>query len=366
MGSWAVVNGTRLRVTKINSCGRPEAGPKGYLVTEGFSQIRFSPEMRAAQDQEQLNAGGKVCVKHRVPAELKWYNISLTMCDVDPELYTMMTGFPLILDHNDEPIGYDDKSTVDDGYGVALETWTSGRGEDDCPVPTDDSIFSGSSTGLSFGYFLIGGTEWQQEGDVTIENGVSTFGLTGRSVLMPAWGRGPWNVIAIDDDGTPGRMLTPMAANGKDGHRRLFRTTIAPPEVTNGACALDITGKFTDPNFYIGGPAGEPAADVAPLQPICGGIDWVITITGAPSGGTWSLTINGQTATGLDEIISLSALKTAIEGLSNVAVGQVEVTGTPGTTYNVRLAPALAPVSISVAESFTGGTDPEIEAEPAA
>lgn len=53
-----------------------------------------------------------------------------------------------------------------------------------------------------------------------------------------------------------------------------------------------------------------------------------LTITGGPATtGTWDLTVNGQTAAALARNITAGALQTAIEALSNVAVGDITVTG---------------------------------------
>src|SRR5262245_29951202 len=56
-----------------------------------------------------------------------------------------------------------------------------------------------------------------------------------------------------------------------------------------------------------------------------------ITRTGSPTTGTWSLAVTTaagtQTASGLSRTITSSALQTALEGLSNVGVGNVSVSG---------------------------------------
>jgi hypothetical protein len=106
---------------------------------------------------------------------------------------------------------------------------------------------------------------------------------------MPQWGRGPYNVAAINSDGDAGRLLAPT---GKKEHITLFRTPIAPPEATEGAVALDILGKFTGTDYYFGGPANAPAVDVAPEQAEVGD-DVVISFTGGPAtGGTFSLVVH--------------------------------------------------------------------------
>lgn len=289
MAEFPVVKGYTLRATKINSCGRPESGAASRLVTEGFVSFNLTPEMKAAEELEQTNAAGKVCVKDRTPPERKWWNIEATLCNVNTELITLFAGWEQVVDFDDLPIGIRDKAEVDGDYGVALEVWTGGEGEDDCPIPTTDSIFSVNTSGKQYGYLLLGGKEFTL-GNIEIGAQVSTFTLSGISLAMPQWGRGPYNVAAINADGDAGRLLAPT---GKKEHITLFRTPIAPPEPTDGAVPLDILGKFTGTDYYFGGPANAPAIDVAPEQGSDSGDEVTLTITGAtPTSGGFSLNVH--------------------------------------------------------------------------
>ncbi|URM86117.1 major tail protein [Gordonia phage BiggityBass] len=269
MATFPIVKGTRLRATKINSCGLPIAGPANYLVTDGFVTATVSAVMKDAEELEQTNAEGKVCVSDRTPPERKYYTTEIELCNVNTGLITMFNGWEQVLDWDDVPVGFRDQAEVEGDYGVALEIWTGGKAEDDCPTPANDSIFSAASSGKSYGYLLIGATEFTL-GDVEIGAQVSTLTLSGISVAMPQWGRGPWNVAATDAEGTPGRLLTPL--NNKS-HFTMFRTPVAPPAITPGAnpCPLAISTVFAAPNYYFGGPANEPAADIAPAQAACVG-----------------------------------------------------------------------------------------------
>ena len=49
MAQFPVVKGVRARFTKINSCGRPIAGPANRLVTSGFVSVNLSPVMKDAE-----------------------------------------------------------------------------------------------------------------------------------------------------------------------------------------------------------------------------------------------------------------------------------------------------------------------------
>ncbi|AXN53291.1 major tail protein [Mycobacterium phage Thonko] len=263
-GAFPLVKGTALRATKINSCGMPVAGPRNRLVTKGFVTATLTPVMRDAEDLEQVNAEGRVCVSDRTPPERRWYTAAIELCNVNPGLITMFTGWESVLDAADLPVGFRDSDVIESDYGIALEIWTSGKSEDDCgDAPTRDSVFTAPGSGRKYGYFLFGGTEWTL-GDIAIGSTVATLTLTGRTIAMPWWGRGPYNVAAAED-GTAARLLVPTSAKE---HLTVFRTPIAPPEPTEGnePVALATSTIFTAPDFYYGGPADEPEADVAPPQ----------------------------------------------------------------------------------------------------
>jgi hypothetical protein len=90
-----------------------------------------------------------------------------------------------------------------------------------------------------------------------------------------------------------------------------------------------------------------------------------VTITGTPTGGTFSLTFNGQTASAIAYNAIASAVQTALQALSNIGSGNVTVTGGPGpaTPYVVTFVGSLAGTNVAAmtaAGSFTGGTTPAI------
>lgn len=267
MSVFPVVKGTRLRATKVNSCGLPIEGPANYVTTSGWVSLAMSPVMQEAEELEQRNAEGRVCVAERTPPERKYHNLTLTLCQVNTGLISLFTSMEQELNHAGKAVGIRDKREIESDYGVAIEIWAGGKAGDDCPTPEDDDIFDAAGSGKEYGYLLTFGTEFKL-GDIEIAASVANFTLTGISFAAPQWGRGPWNVVDTDGNGTAGRLLTPIT---NDQHYALQRTPIAPPAVTPGEepCPLAIKSKFIAPNFYFGGPDGEPAASVAPAQAVC-------------------------------------------------------------------------------------------------
>ena len=266
MATFPLVKGTRLRATKIDGCGKPIAGARNRLVTSGFVTLSLTAVLREAVDITQDNAEGKECVSDRTAPERRWYTPALELCNVNPGLITMFTGWENVLAQNGtDVVGFRDQKEIESDYGIALEVWTSGKSEEDCAsIPTTDAALGDTASGRKYGYFLFGGTEWTL-GDINIGATVATLTLTGRSIAMPHWGKGPYNVQE-GAAGVASRLLEPTS---KDEHLTVFRTAIAPPDPTPGSqpVALATSSVFTDPDFYYGGPDSEPAAAIAPEQP---------------------------------------------------------------------------------------------------
>ncbi|MBA4858068.1 hypothetical protein [Nocardia farcinica] len=355
---FGVVKGKRLRATLVDSCGMPLAGPRSRLVTNGFVTATLSPQMREAEDIEQTNADGAICVADRNKAERKWWNAALELCKVSTALYNMLLDWELVTSFDGKPIGFSDRKTQPDNRGVALELWTGVGADDECTdIPTtDDILVGGAGAGITkYGYVLLGVVkEFALSGDLQIGAQVSTFSLTGRTSSPVRWGRGPYNVVAIDSSNTAGRMLAPM----KPGqHLRIFETTIAPPEPTDGACPLVL------PSPYY----GETAAQIAPSQPPCDAVGTneiqTVTLTGTPTGGTFNLAFQADSTTALPFDATPTAVQAALEALPSIGEDNVTVTGSAGGPYTVTFVGALAGMNLPLlvgTDNLTGGTNPGV------
>lgn len=67
-----------------------------------------------------------------------------------------------------------------------------------------------------------------------------------------------------------------------------------------------------------------------------------VTLTDAAGADTWTLTFSGQTTSALNDDDSAATVQTALEALSNIAVGDVAVTGSAGGPYTVTFKGAYA------------------------
>lgn len=91
-----------------------------------------------------------------------------------------------------------------------------------------------------------------------------------------------------------------------------------------------------------------------------------VTITGTPTGGTFTLTLNGETTAGIAFNAIASAVESALEALPSLSAADVAVTGGPGpgTAYVVTFGGAYAGQNVAQmtasAASLTGGTSPAV------
>lgn len=87
------------------------------------------------------------------------------------------------------------------------------------------------------------------------------------------------------------------------------------------------------------------------------------TITGTPTGGTFTLTFNGRTTSAIAFNAAASAVQTALEALSSIGTGNVTVTGSPGGPYTVTFIGGLAATNVpamTATSALTGGTSPGV------
>jgi len=90
-----------------------------------------------------------------------------------------------------------------------------------------------------------------------------------------------------------------------------------------------------------------------------------VTITGTPTGGTFTLTYSGETTAAIAYNAAASAVESALEALPSLSAADVAVTGGPGpgTPYVVTFGGSLAGTNVAqmtATGSFTGGSSPAV------
>jgi len=89
-----------------------------------------------------------------------------------------------------------------------------------------------------------------------------------------------------------------------------------------------------------------------------------VTVTGGPTGGTFTLTFVGQTTAAIAYNATAAAVQTALQALSSIGAGNVAVTGNAGGPYSVTFIGTLANTDVAQMTAsgagLTGGTSPGV------
>lgn len=210
-----IANADVMRITRVDQCGNPVCGEDNGFVFECFSSLAMNVNSDDGDDIQYKAANGKVCGFKRGCPTFNGLDLELNVFSVSPEMIEILTGNPVYLGFNGEPIGFDTCS-IQCNTGFALELWAEVLGEE-----CDDG---------AQGQWLYWLMPWVTNGiigDLEIGSEAVTLQITGSTRAGGSWGVGPYDVQPIDAAGTPGPMLTPLDSSC---HRRTFITTTAPPE----------------------------------------------------------------------------------------------------------------------------------------
>src|SRR5690348_1604252 len=104
---FSLVRGRAIRVTKLDGCGRVTPGPNSVIASEGFISVGLTANTEAGTAISVTNAAGNVCILDEPQPKFTGYTVEVAFCGVDPELVSMMTGNPTVLDANgDLAVGF--------------------------------------------------------------------------------------------------------------------------------------------------------------------------------------------------------------------------------------------------------------------
>ncbi|MFR9675845.1 fibronectin type III domain-containing protein [Streptomyces sp. TR02-1] len=217
------VRGRRMRVTRLDSGGRPVYGPCNMVTSSGFIQVEMSAETEDGEEINQTNAAGEACVTEAPCPQLKWRNVSIDFCQVDPDLVTILNPtWRKELDDVGNVVGWrgTNRLTCDTGY--ALEVWTDiGKNSGNL-----DLLRGGQGR---WGYLLLPFVVGGVPGDFTVQNDALTMQFSGKAQAGSSWGKGPYQVIM--SNGLPSRLMTPIAS---DEDHLMRVVTLAPPAAQCG------------------------------------------------------------------------------------------------------------------------------------
>jgi hypothetical protein len=284
----SLARGRMMRLTRLDECGEPVIGETSTLVTKGYVSVTATPNYREPEEISQADANGDACIEDQADPSLRWLDLSVVMCNIDPDAINILTGDPLVLNNaapTPEAVGFCIDSSVSGSAKFALELWSGKPGQ--------------ACTGAGapeFGYWLFPFVVQARWGEWAIANAALTITFTARTSANSLWGVGPYDVIL--------------------------------------------------------------SAGTNEVQ--------TVTITGTPTGGTYTLTFDGQTTGPIVFNATAAAVQTALEGLTNIDVGDVTAAGGPhpGTAITVTFQGQYAGTDVAQMtaddSALTGGTDPTV------
>lgn len=226
----SVVRAPALRVTRLGPCGEILDSSCAQATSESFVDITLTKVYQERQDALQLNANGDICVDKPKAPILRWYEVVITFCNVDPELLNIVSAEPLVMNDAATPVavGWDTMPDSAASSNFALEFWV-GTDDDDCE---DDDVV--------YGYGLLPRLAQGTIGTITIGNQVINFTVNAITRGANQWGVGPYNVLINEtgaNAGFPGPLLAPGIPAA--AHKRFMWTILPPPD---GLCGCqDLT-----------------------------------------------------------------------------------------------------------------------------
>lgn len=256
------VRGRVARVTRLDNCGRVVAGEYNQAISDGIITAAFTANTTETEAVDVKNFSGRRCVYEPAVTELAGYSLTLTFCNVDFELFEIITKQPLVFDALGKVVGIEIDTKIKlDGDGFGLEIFTGSASGDAC----DDEDAEGE-----FGYLLLPFLKGGIVGDFSVENGAVNFTITGANTREGSqWGNGPY-AVEMDELGVAGPLFQPVS---RTAALRMQITTVTPPEATVGARPVLVS---TLPPF-------TSIAGVEGATPLEGDF----TVTPAATGSTW-------------------------------------------------------------------------------
>lgn len=175
------VNGTHIRITRLGSNGAPLSGANNSYITKAFVSLSLSPEFEDGDEFTRKAASGDVCVSVRTADSLKRVNLSISLCNVDPEFTQMISGGVLLESTPGNTVGWlaPEVGVDPNPNGVAIEVWSKAtlNGK---PAPTDP-----------YYHWLIPYAVMRLSGEQVIQNDLLETTFEGWGVGNAAFGDGP-------------------------------------------------------------------------------------------------------------------------------------------------------------------------------
>lgn len=178
----APIQGTLMRIIRLDACGAPVTGDGSMIVTEGFVQVEVTQQYQDGTEYVLRNAKGELCVNDVGPDQFQRADLSIQFCEVDPDIVGLITGTSIVT------TGAPATGTgfwVQEGEVTSrfsLEVWQNVAGQ---------ACAEGQTTPQSV-YWAFPNVGAGRFNDFTISDSVLEWSLSGRTKgANSVWGSGP-------------------------------------------------------------------------------------------------------------------------------------------------------------------------------
>lgn len=222
---YAQVRGSVIRVTRLDSCGEPDPGASAVVVSKRVSTVTIDEVTEEGTNIRERNFADELCIVDDAFTQIIGYTVDLALCGVDPDLISLMTGQPVVLNAAGDVVGFDATSSINlDSFGFSIEVWSRIAG-----------VACGAAGFRPWGYTVFPFLKGGRLGGFSFENGMVQFTISGAQTRDGnGWGVGPFDVDR-DDTGLASPLNTALGVNT---HYRNILVTLDPPVASCGALAL--------------------------------------------------------------------------------------------------------------------------------
>lgn len=215
------VRGKRIRITRLDRCGRvpaPEA-EDAFIVTDGFISVQLSSTTEDGPEITQRGITGAIVINEKLSDSFKRFTMELTFTGVNPALLPMVSNAKSRTNTGGDAVGFTiAEGTIEKWFAFELWTGLSGTA---CVEGEEDAS----------GYMLLPFVQGGTIGNVTVdgENAVN-FVMSGAYTKGGnAWASGPYDIEYGELD-APGPLGTPL---DPFDHFYFGYTGLVPPPVAD-------------------------------------------------------------------------------------------------------------------------------------
>lgn len=178
-----MVKGRVARFTLLDRLGAPLEGDRSVVTTKGVVKITIGEIVEDQSNQMLRNEADRPRILFHGRPKTMGYSLDFDLCGVDPDLISMLTGYPVVHNAAGDIVGNDALSRLP-LPNFAVEVWTK------LAQPVD---------GYSYGYTLFPRVNGGRVASFSVEPQSADFVITGsRTRPMPRWDVGPYWLNNVD------------------------------------------------------------------------------------------------------------------------------------------------------------------------